>query len=41
MALTPVDSFQLASIKYGGYAVRNSTTGIYSYVDGGTIGPAT
>ena len=40
MALTPVDSFQLASIKYGGYAVRNSTTGIYSYVEGGGIAPA-
>jgi prepilin-type N-terminal cleavage/methylation domain-containing protein len=37
MALTPVDSFQLASIRYGGYAVRNSTTGIYGYVDGGTL----
>jgi prepilin-type N-terminal cleavage/methylation domain-containing protein len=37
MALTPVDSFQLATIKYGGYAVRNSTTGIYSYVAGGTL----
>lgn len=40
MALTPVDSFQLASIKYGGYAVRNQTTGIYSYVEGGGIGSA-
>jgi len=37
MALTPVDSFQLSSIKYGGYAVRNSTTGIYSYVSGGSL----
>jgi prepilin-type N-terminal cleavage/methylation domain-containing protein len=37
MALTPVDSFQLATIKYGGYAVRNSTTGVYSYVAGGTM----
>jgi prepilin-type N-terminal cleavage/methylation domain-containing protein len=40
MALTPVDSFQLATIKYGGYAVRNPTTGIYSYVEGGGIGSA-
>lgn len=38
MAITPVDSFQLATIKYGGYAIRNSTTGIYSYVSGGTLG---
>jgi hypothetical protein len=37
MALTPVDSFQLSSIKYGGYAIRNATTGIYSYVSGGTL----
>ena len=40
MALTPVDSFQLATIKYGGYAVRNSTTGIYTYVSGGTLSSA-
>jgi prepilin-type N-terminal cleavage/methylation domain-containing protein len=40
MVLTPVDSFALASIKYGGYAVRNSTTGIYSYVAGGGIASA-
>ena len=40
MALTPVDSFQLASIKYGGFAVRNATTGIYSYVEGGGIAAA-
>lgn len=40
MAMTPVDSFQLGTIKYGGYAVRNSTTGIYSYVDGGGIAGA-
>jgi prepilin-type N-terminal cleavage/methylation domain-containing protein len=39
MALTPVDSFQLATIRYGGYAVRNATTGIYSYVPGGTMTP--
>ena len=37
MAITPVDSFQLASINFGGYAVRNSTTGIYSYVAGGSM----
>jgi prepilin-type N-terminal cleavage/methylation domain-containing protein len=37
MAITPVDSFQLASINFGGYAVRNSTTGIYSYVSGGAM----
>jgi prepilin-type N-terminal cleavage/methylation domain-containing protein len=37
MALTPVDSFQLASINFGGYAVRNSTTGIYAYVSGGAM----
>jgi prepilin-type N-terminal cleavage/methylation domain-containing protein len=40
MAITPVDSFQLASIKFGGYAVRNPTTGIYSYVAGGTLSSA-
>ena len=40
MAITPVDSFQLASIKYGGYAVREPTTGIYSYVAGGTLSTA-
>ena len=40
MAITPVDSFQLASIKYGGYAVRNSTTGIYAYVAGGALSSA-
>jgi prepilin-type N-terminal cleavage/methylation domain-containing protein len=37
MAITPIDSFQLATIKYAGYGVRNPTTGIYSYVDGGTL----
>jgi prepilin-type N-terminal cleavage/methylation domain-containing protein len=40
MALTPVDSFALATIKYGGFAVRNSTTGIYDYVSGGTLSSA-
>ena len=40
MALTPVDSFQLATLKYGGYAVRNATTGIYSYVEGGGLAAA-
>jgi len=37
MAMAPVDSFQYASMKFGGYGVRNATTGIYSYVAGGTI----
>ena len=37
MALTPVDSFQLATIKYGGYGIRNSVTGIYANVNGGTL----
>jgi prepilin-type N-terminal cleavage/methylation domain-containing protein len=37
MAITPIDSFQLSSIRYGGFAVRNATTGIYSYVTGGTL----
>jgi len=40
MAMAPVDSFQYASMKFGGYAVRNATTGIYSYVPGGTISTA-
>jgi prepilin-type N-terminal cleavage/methylation domain-containing protein len=40
MAMTPVDSFQLATIKYGGYAVRNATTGSYAYVDDGTLSSA-
>lgn len=30
-ALVAVDSFQVASSKYGGYAVRDSVSGIYSY----------
>ncbi|MEP6990354.1 MAG: prepilin-type N-terminal cleavage/methylation domain-containing protein [bacterium] len=34
-ALVPTDSFQLASGKYGGYAVRDSTTGLYTYVVAG------
>jgi hypothetical protein len=37
MAITPVDSFQLATIKFGGYAVRDAVTGIYSYVPDGTL----
>jgi len=37
MAITPVDSFQLASIQFGGYAVRNATSGIYTYVAGGAM----
>jgi len=40
MALAPVDSFQYASMKFGGYGVRNATTGIYSYVAGGSISSA-
>ena len=39
MALAPVDSFQYSTMRFGGYAVRNATTGIYSYVAGGTISP--
>jgi prepilin-type N-terminal cleavage/methylation domain-containing protein len=31
-ALVPTDSFQLASSKYGGYAVRDSVSGNYTYV---------
>jgi hypothetical protein len=33
LSLVPADSFQIASAKYGGYAVRNSTTSLYTYVD--------
>lgn len=40
MALAPVDSFQYASMKFGGYGVRDATTGIYSYVAGGSISSA-
>jgi prepilin-type N-terminal cleavage/methylation domain-containing protein len=40
MAITPVDSFQLATIKYGGYAVRDAATGIYAYVAGGALSSA-
>jgi hypothetical protein len=40
MAITPVDSFQLATIKFGGYAVRDAVTGIYSYVSGGALSSA-
>ena len=35
VSLVPTDSFQLATSKYGGYAVRDSVTGIYSYVSAG------
>jgi prepilin-type N-terminal cleavage/methylation domain-containing protein len=35
LALVPVDSFQRTSAKYGGYAVRDSTTGLYTYVNAG------
>lgn len=31
VSLVPTDSFQLATSKYGGYAVRDPATGIYSY----------
>lgn len=31
VSLVPTDSFQLASSKYGGYAVRDSVTGNYTY----------
>ena len=31
IALVPVDSFEIASAKYGGYATRNATTGAYTY----------
>jgi len=31
LAMTPVDSFQLATMKFGGFAVRDPTTGIYEY----------
>jgi prepilin-type N-terminal cleavage/methylation domain-containing protein len=37
MALAPVDSFQYSAMKFGGYAVRDATSGIYSYVAGGAI----
>jgi prepilin-type N-terminal cleavage/methylation domain-containing protein len=40
MALAPVDSFQYSSMKFGGYAVRDATTGIYSYSAGGSIASA-
>lgn len=32
VSLVPTDSFQLATSKYGGYAVRDSVTGLYSYI---------
>ena len=35
VALVPTDSFQLASSKYGGYAIRDSTLGTYTYVTAG------
>ena len=43
IALVPADSFQVASAKYGGYAVRDSLTGQYTYAaatSGDTIQPA-
>jgi prepilin-type N-terminal cleavage/methylation domain-containing protein len=36
VALVAVDSFQMAAAKYGGYAVRDLTTGKYSYVAAGS-----
>ncbi|HEX7977945.1 MAG TPA: prepilin-type N-terminal cleavage/methylation domain-containing protein [Gemmatimonadaceae bacterium] len=37
MAIPPVDSLQYQTMKFGGYGVRNATTGIYDYVPGGSI----
>lgn len=42
VALVPTDPFQLSSSKYGGYAIRNNISGLYTYVsasasDGVTI----
>ena len=34
-SLVPTDSFQRATAKYGGYAVRDSTNGTYTYVTAG------
>ena len=36
IALVAVDSFQMAASKYGGYAIRNQTTGAYTYQHAGT-----
>lgn len=36
LALVAVDSFQMASSKYGGYAIRNQTTGAYTYTHAGS-----
>jgi prepilin-type N-terminal cleavage/methylation domain-containing protein len=35
LALVAVDSFQMASSKYGGYAIRNTTTTQYNYTHAG------
>lgn len=35
VSLVPVDSFQRASGKYGGYAYRDSTNGVYTYIAAG------
>ncbi len=35
-SLVPTDSFQMASGKYGGYAVRDSITGLYTYAVAGS-----
>jgi prepilin-type N-terminal cleavage/methylation domain-containing protein len=35
IALVPVDSFQVASSKYGGYAVRNKAASTYAYARAG------
>jgi prepilin-type N-terminal cleavage/methylation domain-containing protein len=37
MAFPPVDSLQYQTMKFGGYGVRNATTGAYDYVPGGSI----
>jgi prepilin-type N-terminal cleavage/methylation domain-containing protein len=35
IALVAVDSFQMSSSKYGGYAIRNQTTSAYTYTHAG------
>jgi prepilin-type N-terminal cleavage/methylation domain-containing protein len=35
LSVVAVDSFQVASSKYAGYAVRNSSTGLYGYSNAG------
>ncbi len=36
LSLVPVDSFQMAAAKYGGYATRNASTGNYSFATAGS-----